>query len=44
MVLKTDVFFVSLKEEISNKSVSEIRELLPLKIFPSNASNVVEKN
>ena len=28
-------FFVSLKEEIPNKSVSEIRELLQLKIFSS---------
>ena len=30
-----DVFFVSLKEEIPNKSVSEILGSLPLKIFSS---------
>ena len=35
MVFKIDVFFVSLKEEIPNKSVPEIRESLPLKIFSS---------
>ena len=33
MVFKKDVFFVSLKEEIPNKSVSEILESLPLKNF-----------
>ena len=33
MVFKTDIFFVSLKEEIPNKSVSEILESLPLKTF-----------
>ena len=33
MVFKIDVFFVSLKEETPNKSVSEIRESLPPKIF-----------
>ena len=35
VVIKTDVFFVSLKEEIPNKSVSETLETLPLKIFSS---------
>ena len=35
MVFKIDVFFVSLKEEIPNKSVSEILESLPLKTFSS---------
>ena len=35
MVFKIDVFYVSLKEEIPNKSVLEIRESLPLKIFSS---------
>ena len=34
-VFKIDVFFVSLKEEISNKSVSEILQSLPLKTFSS---------
>ena len=33
MVFKIDVFFVSLKEEIPNKSVSEILGSLPLKTF-----------
>ena len=33
MVFKTDIFFASLKEEIPNKSVSEILESLPLKTF-----------
>ena len=35
VVFKIDVFFVSLKEEIPNKSVSEILESLPLKTFSS---------
>ena len=35
MVFKTDVFFVSLKEEITNKSVSEILGSFPLKTFSS---------
>ena len=35
MVFKIDVFFVSLKEEIPNKSVSEILGSLPLKTFSS---------
>ena len=35
MVSKIDVFFVSVKEEIPNKSVSGTRELLPLKILSS---------
>ena len=35
MVFKIDVFFVLLKEEIPNKSVSEILESLPLKTFSS---------
>ena len=33
MVFKIDVFFVSLKEEIPNKSVAEIPGSLPLKTF-----------
>ena len=33
MTFKIDVFFVSLKEEIPNKSVSEILGSLPLKTF-----------
>ena len=41
VVFKIDVFFVSLKEEIPSKSVSKIRESLPLNF---NISNVVEKN
>ena len=40
MVFKIDVFFVSLKEQIPNKSVSEILGSLPLFI---DASNVAEK-
>ena len=35
MVFKIDLFFVSLKEQIPNKSVSEIRRSLPLKTFSS---------
>ena len=33
VVFKIDVFFVWLKEEIPNKSISEIWESFPLKIF-----------
>ena len=33
VVFKIYVFFVSLKEQIPNKSVSEILESIPLKIF-----------
>ena len=33
MVIKINVFFVSLKEEMQNKSVSEILGSLPLKTF-----------
>ena len=35
MVFKIDVFFVSSKEEIPNKSVSEILASLQLKTFSS---------
>ena len=35
MAFKIDVFFVLLKEEILNKSASEIWESPPLKIFLS---------
>ena len=35
MVFKIDVFFVLLKEEIPNKSVSEILKLLPRKTLSS---------
>ena len=41
--VKIDVSFVSLKEEIPNKSISEILESLPLKNIFIDASNVVEK-
>ena len=43
MVFKIDVFFVSLKEEIPNKSVSEILESLPLKTFPSMLRMLLKK-
>ena len=42
VVFKIDVFFVSLKGEMADKSVSKIQESLPLKNV--NTSNVVEKN
>ena len=35
MLFKINVFFVLLKEEIPNKSVSEILESLPLKTYSS---------
>ena len=35
MVFKIDLIFVPLKEEIPNKSVSEIRESFSLKLFES---------
>ena len=44
MVFKIDVFFVSLKEEIPNKSISEILESLSLKAFSPMLLNVVQKN
>ena len=43
MVFKIDVFFVLLKEEISNKSVSEILESLPPKIFSSRLPMLLKK-
>ena len=43
VVFEIDVFFVSLKEEIPNKSVSEIRESLPLKIFSSMLRMLLRK-
>ena len=43
MVFKILVFFVSLKEEIPSKSVSEILELLPLKIFSSMLRMLLKK-
>ena len=43
LVFKTDAFFISLKEEIPNKSVSEILGSVPLKNIFIDASNVVEK-
>ena len=43
MVFKVDVFFVSLKEEIPNKSVSEFRESLPLKMFSSMLRMLLRK-
>ena len=43
MVFKIDVFFVSLKEEIPNKSVSEILGSLPLKTFSSMLRMLLKK-
>ena len=43
MVLKIDVIFVSLEEEIPNKSVSEILESLPLKTFSSMLRKSLKK-
>ena len=43
MVFKIDVFFVSLKEEIPNKSVSEILGSLSLKTFSSMLRMLLKK-
>ena len=43
VVFKIAVFFVSLKEEIPNKSVSEILESLPLKTFSSMLRMLLKK-
>ena len=43
MVFKIDVLFVLLKEEIPNKSVSEILESLPLKTFSSMLRMLLRK-
>ena len=43
MVCKIDVFFASLKEEMPNKSVSEILESLPLKTFSSMLRMLLRK-
>ena len=43
MVFKIDVFFVSLKEEIPNKSVSEILGSLLLKTFSSMLQILLKK-
>ena len=43
MVFKVDVFFVSLKEEMPNKSVSEILWSLPLKTFSSMLRMLLKK-
>ena len=43
MVFKIDVFFVSLKEEISNMSVSEILRSLALKTFSSMLRMLLKK-
>ena len=43
MVFKIDVFFVSLKEEIPSKSVSEILGPLSLKIFSSMRRMLLKK-
>ena len=43
MVFKIDVFFVSLKEEIPNKSVSEILGSLSLKTFSSMRRMLLKK-
>ena len=43
MAFKIDVFFVSLKEEIPNKSVSEILGSLPLKTFSSMLQMLLKK-
>ena len=42
-VFKIDVFFVSLKEEISNMSVSEILRSLALKTFSSMLRMLLKK-
>ena len=42
--VKIDVSFVSLKEEIPNKSISEILESLPLKTFSSMLQMLLKKN
>ena len=44
VVFKIDVFFVSLKEEIPNKSVSDILGSLPLKTFSSMLRMLLKKN
>ena len=43
VVFKIDVIFVSLKEEIPNKSVSGILESLPLKTFSSMLRMLLRK-
>ena len=43
VVFKIDVFFVWLKEEIPNNSISEIWESLPLKIFSSMLRMLLRK-
>ena len=43
MVFITAVFFVLLKEEIPNKTVSEILESLPLKTFSSMLRKLLKK-
>ena len=43
VVFKIDVFFVSLKEEIPNKSISEILGSLPLKTFSSMLQMLLKK-
>ena len=43
VVFKMDVFFVSLKEEIPNKSISQIRESLTLKTFSSMLQMLLRK-
>ena len=43
MVFKIDVFFVSLKEEIPNKSVSEILRSLPHNTFSSMLQMLMKK-
>ena len=43
MAFKIDIFFVSLKEEIPNKSISEILGSLPLKIFSSMVRMLLKK-
>ena len=43
MVFKVDVFFISLKDEIPNKSASEILESLPLKTFSSMLRMLLKK-
>ena len=43
MIFKKDVFFVSLKEEIPNKSVTEVLESLLLKTFSSMLRMLLKK-
>ena len=43
VIFKKDVSFVSLKEEIPNKSVAEVLESLPIKTFSSMLRMLLKK-